>query len=555
MYQQIHSLSTKQQVETITKRLVTINSINGTNGEIEIVEELYRMLRTFPYFHSEPAHLWLQKIPNDPIGRKNLFAFIKGNGESNKTIIYHSHIDTVGIDDFGLLKDKAFSPDALRVYFTTHHADPDVQRDAQSGDWMFGRGAVDMKSGAAVHVANVLYFSEHPEELNGNLLLMINGDEESEHHGITGALSELERIQHEQGVEYLLAINTDFITPLYDGDETKYIYTGTAGKILPCFHIYGREVHVGDTLAGIDPNFIAAKITERIHNNYRLTEKIDGELILPPSCLYQRDTKRFYTVQTAPSSQIYFNYFLYESTPEEVLKQLVRETKQVCLEVEGYLREQFEQFLNKTGLPARDLSWEIKVTTYAEYIRELQDRGINPRPAIESVLNRRTTSDLRELSFSIVSVLQDLDPDKRARVIIFFAPPFLPHNYLKETETNDNHIKAVIEGVLANAQEETSETFAIKKFFPYLADGSFLSIHETEDQLNPLLENLPEWSTLYPVPFQSIKNLNIPSINMGVYGKDGHKWTERVYMPYSFQVLPNLIRKATVSFMNMYAPV
>jgi len=32
---------------------------------------------------------------------------------------------------------------------------------------------------------------------------------------------------------------------------------------------------------------------------------------------------------------------------------------------------------------------------------------------------------------------------------------------------------------------------------------------------------------------------------MGVYGKDGHKWTERVYKPYSFGVLPKLIQKAT----------
>ncbi|MBE7151063.1 hypothetical protein FUT12_26780 [Bacillus mycoides] len=39
-------------------------------------------------------------------------------------------------------------------------------------------------------------------------------------------------------------------------------------SLLPCFYIYGREVHVGDTLSGIDPNFIAAQITNRLHNNY-----------------------------------------------------------------------------------------------------------------------------------------------------------------------------------------------------------------------------------------------------------------------------------------------
>lgn len=84
----------------------------------------------------------------------------------------------------------------------------------------------------------------------------------------------------------MAAINTDFITPLYDGDQTRYIYTGAAGKLLPCFYIYGREVHVGDTLAGIDPNFISSEITSRLHNNIHLAEKVEGELVLPhPVCI------------------------------------------------------------------------------------------------------------------------------------------------------------------------------------------------------------------------------------------------------------------------------
>jgi arginine utilization protein RocB len=96
------------------------------------------------------------------------------------------------------------------------------------------------------------------------------------------------------------------------------------------------------------------------------------------------------------------------------------------------------------------------------------------------------------------------------------------------------------------------EQFVLKKFFPYLADGSFLSIHETDEELKPLLENFPKWDQLYPLPYETIRKLNIPSINMRVYGKDGHKWTERVYKPYSFNVLPLLIRKATIQILNDY---
>ncbi|WP_052461680.1 M20/M25/M40 family metallo-hydrolase [Sporosarcina koreensis] len=553
MYASIHPLTTEQRLEAITKHLVGIPSINGTSGEVEVAGELFRILSSFPYFQEHPEHLWMQPVENDPIGRKNVFAFVEGKSFSKKTIIYHSHIDTVGVEDFGQLKDSAFSPDALAEFFSSYENDDELRRDAQSGDWMFGRGAVDMKSGAAVHMVNLLHFSEHRDELEGNLLLLLNGDEESEHRGIIGALAELNRLQAEQGLEYALAINTDFITPLYDGDPHRYIYTGAAGKILPCFHIYGREVHVGDTLSGIDPNFIAAKLTERFHNRYELAEQIEGELVLPPTCLYQRDTKDIYTVQTASSSHLYFNYFVYEDTPGEILGKLLRETKNVCAETEQYLQEQFQQYIRFTGLPTRDLSWEIDVVTYEEYMQQLIEQGIDVQPIIEQAIADSKSDDFREISFEIAGALQEADPAKKARVIVFFAPPFLPHNYLKTDVARDAAIQETLTAILAEASAATGEQFALKKFFPYLADGSFLSIHETEDELAPLLNNLPEWETFFPIPYKAIQGLDIPSVNMGVYGKDGHKWTERLYKPYSFGVLPGLIRTATVALLAQAA--
>ncbi|GLV67501.1 hypothetical protein Bmyc01_61700 [Bacillus mycoides] len=52
-----------------------------------------------------------------------------------------------------------------------------------------------------------------------------------------------------------------------------------------------------------------------------------------------------------------------------------------------------------------------------------------------------------------------------------------------------------------------------------------------------------------------IRKLNIPSINMVVYGKDGHKWTERVYKPYSFSILSLLIRNTTIQILNDYKTI
>ncbi len=42
---------------------------------------------------------------------------------------------------------------------------------------------------------------------------------------------------------------------------------------------------------------------------------------------------------------------------------------------------------------------------------------------------------------------------------------------------------------------------------------------------------------------------------MGGYGKDGHKWTEQVYKPYSFCVLLLLIRNTTIQILNDYKDI
>ncbi|MCP1531811.1 M20 family metallopeptidase [Bacillus velezensis] len=552
MYQQLSKMLPEEKIEAITKSLVALNSINGTLGEGKKADYIKDMIKSFPYFQENPSHVWEQAIPEDPYGRKNIFAFIEGNGESLNTVIYHAHLDTVGIEDFGPLKDIAFDSDRLAEYFSNYEFDRDVQRDARSGEWMFGRGSVDMQSGIAVHLANLLHFSERRDQLPGHILFMANPDEESQHSGILTSISELKRMKQEKQLRYLAAINNDFITPLYEGDTTRYIYTGAAGKLLPCFAIYGREVHVGDTLSGIDPNLIASEITRRIHNNIHMAENIEGELVLPPTCLYQRDNKEAYNVQTAVSSYVYFNYFIYEKTVKEVMDQLTAVADEACKETERKLSDYYDEYCERTSLPKKEMSWNVQVYSLEDYLKRLRSRGIDPAQCIGQAFKTYEHLELRMRCFKAVEELQKLDPEQGAKVIIFYAPPYLPHNYLKEESTRDRLLQHVIQEAVDKTAASTGETFAFKKFFPYLADGSFLSLHETDEEVSAFTDNFPGWDVIGTIPFKEIRELNIPSVNIGVYGKDGHKWTERVYKPYTFHVLPELIQQTTMHLLHSY---
>lgn len=545
MYDQISRLPMDAQIETIARSLVGIKSVNGTRGEAQIADHIEGILRSYPYFRQHPSAVWTQELKNDALGRKNVFAFLKDPAGSSKTVIYHAHTDTVGIEDYGPWKEYACDPDALQAFFSKYEKRPDVQTDAQSGDWLFGRGALDMKSGAAVHLANLLHYSENPEELVGNLLVMFNPVEENQHTGVIEAISELKRLQTEHGLEYVIGINDDFISPLYEGDRTRYIYTGAVGKLLPCFYITGREAHVGQTLTGIDPTLIASEINCRVNNNMALAETLPGEVVLPPSCLFLRDQKDFYNVQTATKAYLYFNYFLYRASSKDVMETLLGIAREACADVEQRLSANYRMYAEASGLPADHLSWQVRVTTYQDFVEELAAKGIDTETIARQVTEANPGMEPRMLCFKIVEALEHHDLERAERVVVFFAPPYCPHNYLKEDDERQQRLRTALEMVLACAEREYGETFAVKNFFPYLSDSSYLSLHESPEEVDALIRNFPEWETIYPVPVHDIRALNIPSVNIGVYGKDAHQWTERIYKPYSYGVLPGLIRQVT----------
>ena len=548
MYKLLQGKPVYDQVELLTRALIENESYNNTEGEKRKAQQIEAIIKSFPYFQQNPENLWTQPIPGDEHGRFNVFAMVSGN--SAKTLLFHAHYDTVGTDDYGIIKDHSHDPDFLEKFFSDYEGDEKVRFDARSGKWMFGRGSLDMQSGIAVHLANLLHFSAAPDSLDGNLLFLFNADEESEHAGMITAINELYRLKKE-GHQFLAAINDDFISPVYDGDCKRYIYTGAAGKLLPCFYIAGREAHVGDILTSIDPTRIASHINLQINQNIELLEDIEGEFVLPPSCLYFKDNKTVYNVQTPLETRMYFNYFVYKKTSKEVLEELLKIAEDSVSKLEASSKEKYEKYRSLHGFPEREVSWKVEVTAFEDFVEELKAKGLNPEKVMEETMEELAGEDNREIAFSIVEALQRLDPDKTPRVILFFAPPFLPHNYLNDENEYGKKVNSVLRECLEKTAEDTGEEFEIKRFFPYLADGSFLSLHESDEEIEAFKDNMPMIESLYPVPIDRIRELNIPSINIGVYGKDGHQWTERVYKPYTFSTLPGIIRGVTKELLKI----
>lgn len=178
------------KVKQLTEDMVAIPSINKEpGGESAVARYMQDFYMSLPYFQAHPEQVKCFQTKNDFVVRHSTLAYVKGTkGNSNRTVILIGHIDTVGVDDFGTIREYAFRceelPAKLRETFVLPQ---EVIDDIESGEYLFGRGALDMKSGVAGHMYLIQYFSEHPEELDGNLLahrrVRRGGQLQGHHHG------------------------------------------------------------------------------------------------------------------------------------------------------------------------------------------------------------------------------------------------------------------------------------------------------------------------------------------------------------------------------------
>ncbi|MDZ5471702.1 M20/M25/M40 family metallo-hydrolase [Bacillus sp. 31A1R] len=538
-------LQCREEVLAFTKQLVNIESIVNTDGEKVIAHSLYTLLSSFPYFTNNPTHITLEQTINDDHERHNVLAFVKGTkGTSNRTVILMGHMDTVGIDDFNQLKDLACSPDELMEALKNEDLPASAREHLESGNWLFGRGILDMKSGVASHLYLLKYYSEHPEELDGNLVFLAECDEEDGSHGVLSALKTFKSWKEEHNFDYVAAINADFVSPRFEGDENRYIYKGTVGKLLPSFFITGAETHVGSCFEGLDPNFIAAELTKQINYNPELCNEALGETTVPPVSLKQTDLKPSYTVQTALSAYVYYNFFIHSWSPKEVIVKL---KEQATIAFEAALSsfdERYKQFCAISGEPYMSHSWQPRVYIYEEMeqllIQENGDAYVQHMNEFKENLLLDITLDTRMFAARVVEEAWKWMSDKSPAIILFYSSLYSPRIELSGKTDNEQVLINALDLAVEQVQPEYPHPIVTRNFFPYISDMSFVALSDDEEGIQAVSNNNPGWGTKHFVDYQDIRDINVPVINIGPYGVDAHKKLERMETSFSLEIVPNL---------------
>ncbi len=545
-------LDSYEEVKKLTSEMVAIPSINKEpGGESEVARYVYDFYADLDYFKQYPERVKIFQTKEDFVERHSTYAYVKGaKGNSDRTVILIGHIDTVGVEDFGVIREYAFNtkelPDKL---LSTFELSDEVIRDIRSGEYMFGRGALDMKSGVAAQMYLIKYFSEHPEELDGNIIAIAECDEEDNSKGIITALDELVELKEKEGFEYVACINSDYSTDYNPGDENRYIYYGSIGKLLPSFVAFGKEAHVGQPFGAFDPNLLIAEITKNMSLNAALCDVAQGEATVPPISLKQTDTKVGYTVQTALTAFSYFNFFTHGMNPAQVMQRCIEIAEKSFDNVIEYLNEQYRIYCDLSRVPFTRLPWKTRVYSWRTfYDRLAKIHGTKFEESIRSFaerLNERHPEmDLRLFSLRVIEEAWKWDGDRSPAVVIFFGSIFNARIEMKNETDKEKSLYDAVEAAIRKIGPESRRSIRTRMFYPYISDLSFMAICDEKEAFDAVAQNMPAWKIKYYHDVDKILKINVPVVNIGSFGRDGHMLTERVDMRHTFLNVPNIIYEA-----------
>ena len=532
------------KIKDLAVELTSILSVVGTTDENNVSDFVFEKFMEMDYFKSNPENVKFVNTIDDPVGRKSVLATIEGKkGSDKKTLVFIGHTDTVGISDYGDMKEYATKSLELNDMLRKVTLSDEAKVDLESGNYLFGRGIFDMKFGVAALMVMMEEFSQKVDELEGNLIFAAVCDEEGNSAGMLSVVPELVKLREEKGYDYLAVVDTDYSAPKYVGDETRYIYVGTVGKLMPSFYITGKETHVGEPYKGLDPNQIASEITREFNLNMEYCDIADGEVALPPITLRQQDLKTEYSVQIARHSLVYFNYATHNSTPDQVMEKMIKgATKAFQITIDD-LNAQYRKYTEASNYPFEPLPWKARVMSYNELLEKVKaERGAEVEERIEALskeLLKDPTVDDRIFAMKTVEMVHNMWSDKDPVIISYFSPPYYPHIYVKGESEREKKLVAAVDKAIANAGDEYH--IVNKKFYPYISDLSYAAAPREEKAVESLKENMPGFGVKYSLPLKEMQELNLPVVNIGPYGKDAHKFTERVEMGYSFGVLPQIL--------------
>ncbi|WP_373504321.1 M20/M25/M40 family metallo-hydrolase [Aestuariivirga sp.] len=446
-------------------------------------------------------------IPNDP--RRNVFWLKRGRGR--RTIVLTGHFDVVPVDDYGDLKPLAFTPESLLPEIVARlrrtGENPLALADFESGDYLPGRGLLDMKAGLAAGIAAMETYAGE-----ANLLFLGVSDEEDRSAGARAAVPLLPVIAREHGLDIELVINLDAISDQGDGTVGRVVALGSIGKQLLTAFVVGKEAHACYPQDGVNAAYLGAELLTEFELADELAEVSGNEIAAPPTALHAKDMKSGYNVTTPAQSWLYWNTLQHRRSASDVFDIALMLARRAMARA------------------ARKVARDIPVMTYAELAARVAPDEIKAKADELAAL---TALDLPERNKLLTAHVWAKSGLSGPAVVMGFGS--IPYPAVSLTDAGlEDAIKAAVR----------PHGLSSVRYFPGISDMSFFG--ESSGDLSAAAANTPVWGTGFTMP----ESAGFPCINIGPWGRDYHHWLERLHAPYAFETLPRVLLSVIEAVMN-----
>lgn len=519
--------STPETLRSLLNEVVSWKSLTLSDGERDFPMKIQAKLQGVPYFAEHPENI---ELSDADLGRKLLTALYK-HPDAKETVVLISHFDTVNTEEYGDLEPLAFEPEMLTQALLEKKDElPDNAReDLESGDYLFGRGTMDMKMGLVMHMG--LIEKASAENWPINLILLTVPDEEVNSAGMRAAVLKLNELRDTNDLTYKLFLNAEPVFSQEPGDPKFYIYSGTIGKIMPSALFYGMETHVGEPLNGITANYIASYLTQRMEFNQLFQETVLGEKTPLPVSLQQKDLKSEYSTQTPNRAIALYNVFLMKRNAAEIMDLF----EQVALDAAAACNKDYQAVCTREGVSPVG---EIQVKRFEDLVKYAEDKfGSDYVDSVKATVGENTEWDDREKSFRIVDTLMIQCQELSPAIVLLYTPPYYP----AVNTSQDELVESCVQYVKDKGHEDFNLPVERVHYFNGISDLSYVNYEDSSGGWQVFEANTPVWGASYSIPFDAMAELQAPVLNVGPFGKDAHKRTERLHIESAFVKVPALV--------------
>ena len=535
------------------KNLIERNILDfvGTRSDTNSIEE--KNIETFfekwfskvEYFRNNPEYCGLFEIPEDYLDRKVPWCLLKGQGDD--TVVFIHHHDIVETKDYGVFEPVCLKPYELEDAFkiTTIVLPKKMKEDLLSDKWLFGRGVADMKGGGSVQLSLIEEYSKDAN-FKGNIVLLSVPDEENLSAGMRAGAFILKDLKDKYNLDYKLMLNAE---PHERDDESKPTwYDGSIGKIMPVVYVRGKLTHVGYVYQGLNPINILSEIIRKTELNPDFLERRGNTTNPAPTWLYHKDRKTVYDVSLPKATCGYMSILPLERTPMELMEQLKKISITAFETVVEELNESYKKYTSMAGIKYERLNWEPKVKFYSELYKDaLRDSGKEFEDAYASLMveikekfNCNKVSTIEAANMIIEKTL-DYVKDLNPCVVLALTPPYYPSTNNMMLGDKSAKVNNVIEELKEYSKEKYNEEITVQNYYTGISDLSYAMFVSEQKDIDYIENNMLMWKDVYYIPLEVIKEVSMPVINVGPWGVDLHKYTERVYKDDLYYKTPEFI--------------